>query len=69
MQRSRPLGRVAEGTAGRAPFKSEPVLSETRPEDVFASLTYDGPPKSLQAMEAGVLAEARRSFCEAPRRR
>ena len=36
------------------------MFSETRPEDVFGSLAYDGPPKSLQEMRAGVLAEARR---------
>ena len=41
-------------------FKREPVLAETRPQDVFACLAWDGPPKSLADMQAGVLAEARR---------
>ena len=41
-------------------LKRQPVLAETRPQDVFACLAWDGPPKSLADMQAGVLAEARR---------
>ena len=35
-------------------------FKETRPEEVFGSLAFDGPPKSIEEMGAGVLAEARR---------
>ena len=41
-------------------LKPESVFAETRPEDVFGCLVYDGPPKSVADMQAGVLAEARR---------
>ena len=41
-------------------LKSAPAFAETRPEDVFGCLACDGPPKSLEEMQAGVLAEARR---------
>ena len=29
-------------------LKRQPVLAETRPQDVFACLAWDGPPKSLE---------------------
>lgn len=51
---------VVENTSDGVLLKPEPVFPETRPEDVFGSLAYDGPPRSLQEMEAGILAEARR---------
>ena len=51
---------VVENTPEGVLLKPAPVFSETRPEDVFARLAFDGAPKSLQEMEAGVLAEARR---------
>ena len=38
----------------------EPVFAATRPEDVFCCLSYDGRPKTLSEMEAGILAEAKR---------
>ena len=41
-------------------LKPEPVFAETRPQDVFACLVWEGPPKSLADMQAGILAEARR---------
>ena len=41
-------------------LRPEAAFAETRPEDVFGCLAYDGPPKSLADMQAGVLAEARR---------
>jgi AbrB family looped-hinge helix DNA binding protein len=37
-----------------------PAFAETRPKDVFASLPRHGRPKTLEEMEAGVLAEAKR---------
>ena len=40
-------------------LRPEPAFAETRPEDVFGCLAYDGPPKSVPDMQAGVLAEAR----------
>ena len=51
---------VVENTPDGVLLKPEPVFAETRPEDVFGSLAYDGPSKSPQEMRAGVLAEARR---------
>lgn len=51
---------VVENTSEGVLLRPEPVFSETRPEEVFGSLAHDGPPKSLQEMQAGVLAEARR---------
>ena len=41
-------------------LKPLPAFEETRSNDVFASLAYRGAPKSLEDMEAGILAEARR---------
>lgn len=41
-------------------LKSASTFVETRPEDVFASLPYHGKPKTLEEMDAGVLAEAKR---------
>jgi hypothetical protein len=51
---------VVEDTADGVLLKTAPVFAPTRPEDVFASLTYAGPPKTLEDMEAGIAAEARR---------
>ncbi len=51
---------VVESARDGVLLRPELVFPKTRPEDVFASLAYDGPPKSLEEMEAGVLAEARR---------
>ncbi len=51
---------VVENTSEGVLLKPEPVFSETLPQDVFGSLAHDGPPKSLQDMQDGVLAEARR---------
>ena len=41
-------------------LRPEPAFAETRPEDVFGCLAWNGPSKSLSDMQAGVLAEARR---------
>ena len=51
---------VVEDTADGVLLKTAPVFAPTRPEDVFASLAYAGPPKTLDDMEAGIAAEARR---------
>jgi hypothetical protein len=41
-------------------LKPAPSFARTRPEDVFALLPHRGRPKTLDEMDAGVLAEARR---------
>ena len=51
---------VVENTPEGVLLKPEPTFAETRPEDVFGCLAYDGPPKSLSDMQAGVLAESKR---------
>lgn len=52
---------VVEDTLEGVLLKPAPVFAPTRPEDVFGCLKYDGPPKSLQDMEEGIAAEAKRS--------
>ena len=49
-----------ESTPEGVLLKPARVFAETRPDDVFGRLACDGPPRSLEEMEAGVLAEARR---------
>jgi len=51
---------VVEDTPEGVLLKPVPAFAETRPEDVFASLGYRGRPKTLEEMDAGVLAEAKR---------
>jgi AbrB family looped-hinge helix DNA binding protein len=51
---------VVENTPEGVLLKALPAFAETRPEDVYGRLTYEGAPKSLADMEAGVRAEARR---------
>ena len=51
---------VVENTSEGVLLKALPAFAETCPEDVFGRLAYEGAPKSLADMEAGVLAEARR---------
>jgi AbrB family looped-hinge helix DNA binding protein len=51
---------VVEDTADGVLLRAAPVFAPTRGEDVFASLPYAGPPKTLADMEAGVAAEAKR---------
>jgi AbrB family looped-hinge helix DNA binding protein len=41
-------------------LKRERLFPETRLDDVVGSLKYDGPPKTIEEMDAGVLAEAKR---------
>ena len=36
------------------------AFAPTRPDDVFGCLAYDGEPKSVEQMDAGIAAEARR---------
>ena len=51
---------VVESTPEGVLLKPARVFAATRPEDVFGRLRFDGTPKSLHEMEAGVLAEAKR---------
>lgn len=51
---------LVEDTPEGVLLKPAPVFAETRPEEVFGSLRYSGRPKTLEEMDAGVLAEARR---------
>ncbi|TIQ35008.1 MAG: AbrB family transcriptional regulator [Mesorhizobium sp.] len=41
-------------------LKPARAFAPTRPEDVFGLLSHDGMPRTLQDMDAGVLAEAQR---------
>jgi AbrB family looped-hinge helix DNA binding protein len=51
---------VVEDTAEGVLLRAAPVFPRTRPEDVFASLPYDGKPKTVEEMEAGIAAEVKR---------
>jgi len=51
---------LVEETAEGVLLKPATAFAETRPEDVFASLPYRDRPKTVEEMDAGVLAEARR---------
>jgi hypothetical protein len=41
-------------------LKAKPAFAPTRPKDVFGSLPYKGPAKSIADMEAAIAAEAKR---------
>ena len=41
-------------------LKPAPLFQQTRPEDVFGCLPHQGPPKALEEMSAGIVAEVRR---------
>lgn len=51
---------IVEETPEGVLLKQAPSFAATRPEDVFGQLPSNGEPKSLEEMEAGILAEARR---------
>lgn len=51
---------TVEETAEGVLLKPAPAFAETRPAAVFGSLPHKGKPKTLDEMEAGVLAEAKR---------
>lgn len=51
---------TVENTPEGVLLRPEPVFAETRLEEVFGCLAYQGTPKTLEEMEAGVLAEAKR---------
>ena len=51
---------VVEDTPDGVLLKLAPTFAVTNPADVFRSLAYSGRTKSLDEMEAGIVAEARR---------
>lgn len=51
---------VVEETPDGVFLKAAPVFATTRPDDVYGSLPHQGPPKSLEEMEASIVAEAKR---------
>jgi AbrB family looped-hinge helix DNA binding protein len=53
---------IVEDTADGVLLKSAPLFKPTRLKDVCGSLKYSGRPKTLEEMDAGVLAEARRRY-------
>ncbi|MGE0005758.1 MAG: AbrB/MazE/SpoVT family DNA-binding domain-containing protein [Parvibaculaceae bacterium] len=51
---------VVEDAPDGVLLKPAPAFAETRSEDVFGVLPWKGEPKTLEDMDAGVLAEAKR---------
>ncbi len=51
---------TVENTPEGVLLKPESVFAETRLEEVFGCLAYQGTPKTLEEMDAGVLTEAKR---------
>jgi AbrB family looped-hinge helix DNA binding protein len=51
---------VVEETAEGVLLKSAPIFEPSSPDEVFGSLKVSGPPKTLEEMDAGILAEAKR---------
>ena len=43
-------------------LRPEPLFPPTKVEDVCGMLKYDGPPVTIEEMDAGVLAEAARRY-------
>jgi AbrB family looped-hinge helix DNA binding protein len=51
---------TVEDTPDGVLLKPAPLFAPTNPKDVFGSLRYSGPPKTLEEMDAGIAAEAKR---------
>ncbi len=51
---------VVEETQDGVLLTPAPLFAPARPEEVFGSLPHEGPPKTLEDMQAGIAAEARR---------
>ena len=51
---------VVEDTVDGVLLKAAPSFERTQPDEVFGSLKVSGSPKTLEEMDAGVLAEASR---------
>ena len=50
---------IVENTSDGVVLKAEPVFPPTKPEDVFCSLRHEGPPKTLDEMDAVIEAEVK----------
>jgi len=53
---------IVEDTPEGVLLRAARIFKPTRSEDVFGSLKVAGPPKMLEEMDAGVVAEARRRY-------
>ena len=51
---------IVEDTPDGVLLKAAPVFAATRPDDVYGSLPSKGPPKTLEEMQASIVAEAQR---------
>ena len=51
---------VVEETADGVLLRPAAVFTPTKPEEVFGSLTYEGPARTIEDMDAAIAAEARR---------
>ncbi|EJC69015.1 looped-hinge helix DNA binding domain, AbrB family [Rhizobium leguminosarum bv. viciae WSM1455] len=51
---------IVEETAEGVLLRQATAFSQTKPDDVFGVLPFSGEPKTLEEVEAGVLADARR---------
>ena len=51
---------IIEETADGVLLKRAPLFKPTRPEDVYGMLLYEGPPKTIEEMDAAIEAEVRR---------
>lgn len=51
---------IVEETADGVLLKPAPLFPQTRPEDVAGMLKYSGPPKTLEEMDAAIMAEVKR---------
>lgn len=53
---------IVEDTVDGVLLKAAPVFEPARSDVVFGSLKVPGPPKTLEEMDAGILAEAKRCY-------
>jgi AbrB family looped-hinge helix DNA binding protein len=53
---------IVEDTPDGVMLKAALIFKPMRPDEVFGSLRVSGPPKTLEEMDAGVAAEARRRY-------
>ena len=53
---------VVEATDDGILLRATPVFAATNPDDVFASLPFSETPKTLEEMDAGIAAEAKRRY-------
>jgi AbrB family looped-hinge helix DNA binding protein len=51
---------IVEDTPAGVLLRQAPVFPKTKPEDVRGMLAYKGKPKTLEEMDAGIVAEVKR---------